>query len=1511
MQLKLTLARDDGTRDDIVVTGDGALTIAEVARAIAERVPCGAVVDASARVTLRRLASTGDSGEEWVRLPPSALVSEGRLASGATIALAEHAAVAGADAPAAVLEVRNGRQRGRSFPLPQGSWTVGRRGADVRIDDRYISGRHARLEVADDVEVVDLGSANGILVDGEYVTRVVIPVAQTLTLGATEIRIRMLPGRSRDPARALGPVLFNRSPRVEPRYAGDTFVAPSLPVPRDPPPVPWLAATAPLVLGLAMALLTGRPSALLFVLLSPVMLLGGFLTHRRRERRGLRDAVARVESAIAALEPEIDRAHAEERRALEAEAPPAAEVVEAALARSSLLWTRRPEHRSFLTIRLGTGPARSRSTIEAPQSGEALPDIRMRLDHLVARVTELAAAPIVEDLYEAGALGCAGPRDRAVPALAGILAQLVGLRSPAELVIAALVSPAWSDDLDWLKWTPHASSPHSPLGAHPHLADTAASGEALLAALEEVVGERSPRARPMRRGSIGAHPVAAQGEGNAGTGIETPVPIPAVVVVISADAPVDRGRLVALTESGPDAGVFPVWVGERAADLPAACRTLVEARPGRDATVHGVVSSVRRGERLEDVRLETIDAATAMRLGCALAPVVDAGASPTGDTDLPRAVALSELLGPELFDLPSAVEERWRENDSIADRGRATRPARRDGRLRALVGSSRGEAMSLDLRAHGPHALVGGTTGAGKSEFLQAWALGMAVEHSPERVTFLFVDYKGGSAFGDCVRLPHCVGLVTDLSPHLVRRALTSLRAELHRRERLFERKAAKELVELERRGDPEAPPALVIVIDEFAALATEMPEFVDGMIDLAQRGRSFGIHLIMATQRPAGVIRDSLRANTNLRIALRMADAADSLDVVGTDDAAGFDPSIPGRALAKMGPGRPRPFQSAYTSGWTSPSASRPEPEIAALRFGPATPWPRPPAAATAVDEARGPNDQQRLVETIFAAAKRARIAAPRRPWLDALPAVVGLEPLLTGDDAAIAFGMSDEPGQQRRSPAVFRPDVDGHIAFTGTGGSGKTVALRTLAAATSATPDGGPVHVYGLDFSAGGLRTLEALPHVGSIVPGDDGERVRRLLRRLRSEVEDRSDRYPAAGASTIVEYRRRARTAGEPRILLLVDGFPAFREEWELVTGRAAWYEVFRNVLANGRRLGIHVALTADRAASVPNAVMAVTRRRVQLRAADEDRGASGAGRDLLGADPPPGRGIVDGFETQIAVLGAEVAGSTTVDEATALRDFVAGHAAAIPAAPPIESLPSSIPAAEMPERIGECAVLGISDETLAIAGFDPTGAFLLTGPPGSGRSNALAWLVRSVRAFDPDRIFVHLGGDRSALGDDPMFARSARDPDAAAGLARELSATIRDGDGDRIAIVVERIAEFLQTPADPALVELIRLARRHGLLLIAENEVSGWTGSWPLLAEVKSARRGLLLQPDPMDGEAILRTPVPRAPRSEFPPGRGIHVETGRAMRVQVPHMLDASVVVHRNGRRGLPSRSPHR
>ena len=214
--------------------------------------------------------------------------------------------------------------------------------------------------------------------------------------------------------------------------------------------------------------------------------------------------------------------------------------------------------------------------------------------------------------------------------------------------------------------------------------------------------------------------------------------------------------------------------------------------------------------------------------------------------------------------------------------------------LAAEIGTWAGGALSIDLERDGPHLLIAGTTGSGKSELLQTVIAGLAISAAPDRTTFLLIDYKGGAAFGPLAELPHTTGVITDLDFSLAARALISLRAELRRREHLLAEHQVADLAGL--RDRRAAPPSLVIVVDEFATLAAEQPDFLAGLLDIAQRGRSLGLHLILATQRPAGVISPAMKANIGLRICLRVTDDADSVDVVDSSRA------------ARLPSGRPRP---------------------------------------------------------------------------------------------------------------------------------------------------------------------------------------------------------------------------------------------------------------------------------------------------------------------------------------------------------------------------------------------------------------------------------------------------------------------------------------------------------------------------------------------------------------------------------------------------------------------------
>lgn len=1087
------------------------------------------------------------------------------------------------------------------------------------------------------------------------------------------------------------------------------------------------------------------------------------------------------------------------------------------------------------------------------------------LEELCARFADVTDVPVAVDLRDCGALGVAGPRDAADDIARALVAQLVCLHSPAELVVTGIASSQSCARWDWLKWLPHVASAHSPL-AGPHLAADPATAMGVVTSLEELVAARKA------------------------TGTRKAAPLPSVILVAEDDAQADRGRLVRLAEEGPAAGVHVLWCAASVDALPAVCRAFVSVSgPGLPAKV-----GVTKDGIWQDVACEALDVTSAVDLARHLAAVVDAGAPVIDESDLPRAIPYLSLSGPEIAEDPTAVLDRWRETGSILVRAGPPVPRRNDASLRAIVGQGSAGEFLLDLRAQGPHALVGGTTGSGKSEFLQAWVLGMAAAHSPDRISFLFVDYKGGAAFADCVELPHTVGLVTDLSPHLVRRALTSLRAELRRREHLLNRKKAKDLLALERVGDPETPPALIIVVDEFAALVSEVPEFVDGVVDVAQRGRSLGLHLILATQRPAGVIKDNLRANTNLRVALRMADEHDSTDVLGSPVAAGFDPGVPGRGAVRTGPGRIAMFQTGYVGGRSTSAASKAVIGLESLVFGPGEAWDVPPPPDSDVDaDESGPTDIARAVRTIGAAAAAHAIPAPRKPWLPELPLLFDLTGLDDQTDARLVLGVVDRPAHQEQSTVHYSPDRDGCMVVYGTSGSGKSTVLRTLAASAAMAAlatGGGPVQVYGLDFGAGGLAMLEPLPNVGSVVDGSDTERVARLLRQLRDLVEDRSARFAQARAGTITEYRKLADRPDEPRTLLLVDGLSAFRDNYEVESGRAQAWSAFQRVVAEGRPLGIHVVMSAERPGALPTSLAGSVQRRLVLRQADENAySILDIPKDVLTPASPPGRGVFagDSEEAQIAVPG----GSTSpADQAADLEQLAERmRAQGVVTAPPVHRLATFIALSTLPTSVDGLPVLGVADDDLQPCGFEPHGTFMLAGLPGSGRTTVLGALCASLRRFLPDGRLYYVGGRRSPVHAANRWTQAAVTADAAAALARSLLPDLSEppADGAPIVLVIESITDFLGGPGEQALAEAVKTARRNEHFVLAESETSTWGSAWPLVAEVRNGRRGLVLQPDHLDGDALFRTAFPRMGRAEFPPGRGVYVESGKLRRVQVP------------------------
>lgn len=410
-----------------------------------------------------------------------------------------------------------------------------------------------------------------------------------------------------------------------------------------------------------------------------------------------------------------------------------------------------------------------------------------------------------------------------------------------------------------------------------------------------------------------------------------------------------------------------------------------------------------------------------------LGVIVDLG-SPAGEESranhgLPPGVRLDLVGSAQAFDAANALTALAAERGMLAATDRIpevvslTEVLRLDSprdpvtgpSLRAPVGRDASGVVELDLVRDGPHAVVAGTTGAGKSELLVSWVLAMAARHPPSAVTFLLIDFKGGAAFAPLAGLPHVIGTVSDLDSRRSTRAIESLRAELLRRERVLAERGVRSIDDLESSAGTEIDAGLarlVIVVDEFAAVVSGQPELHE-FADLSGRGRSLGLHLILCTQRPSGVVRDAVLANVTLRISLRVTDRGDSLAMLGTDAATRLAPSARGRALVADGSGAIHELQLAIAD-------QRDAEELRSV-------GPRP-------------------LETV---------------WCDPLPELLPLDELLldaaTEHAAGVPFGRVDLPAEQRQPIAWHDPRVDGHLLVLGAARSGRTTALRTMAAAAT----------------------------------------------------------------------------------------------------------------------------------------------------------------------------------------------------------------------------------------------------------------------------------------------------------------------------------------------------------------------------------------------------------------------------------------------------------------------------
>ncbi|MEU6555661.1 FtsK/SpoIIIE domain-containing protein [Streptomyces sp. NPDC046915] len=1525
--MRLTLTVVDpfgGGSADVVLDADPESTVGDIAQELAKQVgqggaqiiPIGQSLPAAMRGTGPQVYVDGYA------VDPAATVVGSPLREGAVVSLQDPAGCLPGE-PTGLVELRvaGGPAAGFVHRLGVGRYDIGSGAAAyVRIDDPEVDARALTLSVATDgtcrvavhQENQDKDTAKeSVTLDGQAIDGDSWPLGGQIALGNTLLEL----ARYTPPNAALkwsddGVGLdYNRPPRLRPPERQTKFRLPTPPREYEARPLPWLMALTPLVGSVVSVLIFHRWYYLIMAGLSPIMLFANYFMDKKHGRKSHAKQVKEYKEQKERIEKDAQDALTAERLDRRGAVPDPASVLSLGTGPRTRLWERRRTDRDHLLVRFGTGRLPSEVVLDDPEQD----------DHRRQVTWYIEDAPVALSLRSLGVIGMAGPGDSARALGRWTVAQTAALHSPMDVQFYVLSENSAQDSWDWVRWLPHAK-PGGGQDTNVLIGTDAETAGARIGELTQILDARKKAA-----------------ENNRGQG--TSFSEPDIVVVWDGSRRLrSLPGVVRLLREGPAVSMYAICLDAEERFLPGECQAFVVAEPKAreyDSAAQQAVPQQAAGgfpsfhqawqtadpqaeqveqaqelrlrveeagaERLKDVRPDFVSPAWCLRLARALSPLRDISGE-TEDSALPGASRLLDVLQLEP-PTGDAIVARWRMG------GQSTL---------AVVGESYDGSFGIDMRRDGPHGLIAGTTGSGKSELLQTIVASLAVANTPENMTFVLVDYKGGSAFKDCVKLPHTVGMVTDLDAHLVERALESLGAELKRREHILAAADAKDIEDYQDlvRRDPShaSVPRLLIVIDEFASMVRDLPDFVTGLVNIAQRGRSLGIHLLLATQRPSGVVSPEIRANTNLRIALRVTDGGESSDVIDSPEAGHISKNTPGRAYVRLGHASLVPFQSGRVGG-RRPGAA--DPAALAPWVGELT-WEDLGRAALAKPKAESREDEEItdlkvLVDAVRDANRTLGIPAQHSPWLPALSETLLLDEIETPATAAALapgklppapYGVEDLPADQARRPVVVDFSTFGHLMIGGAPRSGRSQVLRTIAGSLARTHSCADVHLYGIDCGNGALNALTRLPHCGAVVSRNQTERVIRLVNRLKGELSRRQDLLAEKGYADIGEQRAAAAEDQRlPHIVVLLDRW----EGWMPTLGEidhGSLTDELTTMMREGASVGIHLVLTGDRTLLVGR-VATLTEDKYGLRLADRsDFSTLGIPARKVPEEIPPGRAFRNesGTETQFALLTEDTTGQGQAAAISAIGEAATVRDASVPRSRRpfrVDSLPSRISftdAWEMrdPEasRSRLWALVGIGGDE--IVGFGPDLAegvptFVIAGPAKSGRSTVLmnfaqsflAQGIRLVVAAPRQSPLRQLDGTEGVL---KVFTGDDIDED-------DFEEVIDSASLEEPIVVLVDDGEILEDcDAESHMKKIVSRGAERGLALVIagdeEDVCSGFSG-WQV--DAKKGRRGILLSPQDTSSGDLVGVRLSRSlVGGQVAPGKGmLHLGDGELRTVVVP------------------------
>lgn len=1056
----------------------------------------------------------------------------------------------------------------------------------------------------------------------------------------------------------------------------------------------------------AMAFLGG--TMIIFSLLSGVIAIitavMGIREGKKDYKESCEERTRKYNAYIASKQAEIEQCRAQERTFLE-EMYVSQDVETQRLEKfSPELFDRVPEDEDFLCIRLGSGDIRSKRPLkykkqERLEIEDDLQLLPLRMDEAYRNVQNV---PVVCDLKSMNALGITGTEKYRFELFKNMIVDIVIRQFPSDVRLFFIVEKQHRSRVHWLRFLPNVYCEQT--GTRAIVSDD----ESKNLIFEYLYKELTLREQNQ---SYDTH----------------------ILIFFYDEYGFKSHPVSKFVEKAQELGVTFIFFGDVKADIPVGCSAIVNILDAQQ----GALIETQDCSAVTRFVYPHISDRKARCIVDILAPVYTEEISL--ESSLTKNISMFQMLNILTVD-DIDLETRWK----------ASRVFRS---MAAPIGVSKTGIISLDLhdKAHGPHGLVAGTTGSGKSEILQTYILSMATLFHPYEVSFVIIDFKGGGMVNQFEELPHLLGSITNIDGKEIDRSLKSIKAELQKRQRLFADADVNHIDKYIRKykeGEVKQPlPHLIIIVDEFAELKAEQPEFMKELISAARIGRSLGVHLILATQKPAGQVNEQIWSNSRFKLCLKVQSQEDSNEVLKSPLAAEI--KEPGRAYLQVGNNEIfELFQSAYSGGPAKTDDGNKR-EFTIYKV-PDSGKKMPVFVQKKEREREGKETQLDAIVGYVAAYCRDKginrlpnICLP--PLTDKIEFSISEGKRGTEGGFYVDLGICDDPDNQYQG--VYSVDLgSSNLMIIGSSQTGKTNILQNIIRGLSSSYTPKEVHIYILDFASMVLKNFDSLSHVGGVVCASDDEKLKNLFKLLRTEMEVRRERLISAGVSSFAAYLEAGRR-DLPQIVLIIDNLTAlkelyFQEDDELL-----------GLCREGLTVGVSIVIANAQTAGIGYKYLSNFSTRIAAFCNDSNEYSSLFEHCSQRLDNLPGRCFVE-IEKRLLECQCYLAfeGEKEFERAEAIRRYIhqTNKANRNMSAQRIPLIPALLNGQYMKDEFAgmmqgtQKIVAGLDYETVSPYVLDLFSAGLLgaAGREGAGKHNWLKYCVRMLEAMNPggSRVYI---------------------------------------------------------------------------------------------------------------------------------------------------------------------------